>query len=321
MTEFEIIRAYFATQPVQRADVHLGIGDDAAVVQAPPSMETVITTDVLVAGVHFAENVSPAALGHKALAVNLSDLAAMGAAPAWFLLDLTLPKVDNAWLDAFAHGIHELAQAYQAQLIGGDTSSGPLAVAITAIGLVPQGKCMRRDGAHAGDAVYVTGTLGDAALVLAARRGEHGMTANDVAAARRRLDQPDPRVAEGVGLRDFASSAIDISDGLISDLGHVLEASKVGARINLGAIPVSPTYRTQMRKIGLDYALAGGDDYELCVTVPPANAIRAEALALASGFSLTRIGEITGGNTLEILDSMGRPYQPKRKGYQHFAGR
>ena len=319
MTEFEIIRAYFATQPVQRADVHLGIGDDAAVVQAPPSMETVITTDVLVAGVHFSKDVSPAALGHKALAVNLSDLAAMGAAPAWFLLDLTLPKVDNTWLDAFARGLHDLALVYQAQLIGGDTSSGPLSVAITAIGLVPQGKSMRRDGAHAGDVIYVTGTLGDAALVLAARRGEHAMTANDVAGARQRLDQPDPRVAEGVGLRDFASSAIDISDGLMADLGHILEASKVGARVNLGAIPVSPTYRAQMRKVGLDYALAGGDDYELCVTVPPANAVRAEALALASGFSLTRIGEIITGNTLEILDSMGRPYQPKRKGYQHFA--
>jgi len=318
VTEFEIIRAYFATQPVQRADVRLGIGDDAAVVQAPPSMETVITTDVLVAGVHFFDDVDPAALGHKALAVNLSDLAAMGAAPAWFLLDLTLPKVDKAWLEAFAHGLHELALTYQVQLIGGDTSSGPLAVAITAIGLVPQGKSMRRDGARPGDLIYVTGTLGDAALVLAARRGEYGVTAGDVAAVRQRLERPDPRIAEGVGLRDLASSAIDISDGLIADLGHVLEASKVGARVNLGAIPVSATYRAQMRKIGLDYALAGGDDYELCVTVPRADAIRAESLALASGFSLTRIGEIIIGNTLEILDSMGRPYQPKRKGYEHF---
>lgn len=319
VTEFEIIRTYFATQPVRRADVHLGIGDDAAVVQAPPSMETVVTTDVLVAGVHFFDDVDPAALGHKSLAVNLSDLAAMGAAPAWFLLDLTMPKVDKAWLDAFAGGLHELAQVYQVQLIGGDTSSGPLAVAIAALGLVPQGKSMRRDGAHVGDVIYVTGALGDAALALAARRGEHGIAPNDVAAARQRLERPDPRIAEGMGLRDFASGAIDISDGLIADLGHVLEASKVGARVNLGAIPVSAIYRAQMRKIGLDYALAGGDDYELCVTVPPANASRAEAFALASGFALTRIGEVTTGNVLEIVDSMGRPYQPKRKGHEHFA--
>ena len=321
MTEFEIIRTYFATQPVQRADVRVGIGDDAAVVQAPPSMETVITTDILVAGVHFSENVDPADLGHKALAVNLSDLAAMGAAPAWFLLDLTLPKADEAWLNGFAGGLHELAQVYQVQLIGGDTSVGPLNVAVTAVGLVPQGKCMRRDGARPGDLIYVTGTLGDATLVLAARRGEHGISVNDVAAVRQRLDRPDPRVAEGVGLRDLASSAIDISDGLVADLGHVLEASKVGARVNLGAIPVSPTYRAHMRKIGLDYALAGGDDYELCVTVRSANAMRVEALALASGFSLTRIGEITTGDNLEILDSMGRAYQSRLKGYEHFTRR
>jgi len=319
VNEFEIIRTYFATQPVRRADVHLGIGDDGAIVQAPPSMEIVMTSDVLVAGVHFFDNVDPASLGHKSLAVNLSDLAAMGATPAWFLLNLTLPKVENAWLHAFSGGLHELAQLYQVQLIGGDTSRGPLSVAITAIGLVPQGKAMRREGARVGDAIYVTGSLGDAALALAARQGEHGVTVGEVAAAVQRLDRPEPRVAEGVGLRDFASSAIDISDGLMADLIHVLEASHVGARVNLGTIPVSPTYRSQMRKVGLDYALAGGEDYELCVTVPVASGLRAEALALASGFSLTRIGEITTGDKLVVLDSMGRPYEPKTKGYDHFA--
>jgi len=319
VTEFELIRAYFASQPVRRADVHLGIGDDAAVVQAPPGMETVITTDVLVAGVHFLDDTDPVALGHKSLAVNLSDLAAMGAAPAWFVLDLTLPKIDRAWVDAYARGLHELAQSYRIQLVGGDTARGPLAIAITAIGLVPHGKCLRRSGARVGDMIYVTGTLGDAALALAAQRGEHGLASGDVAAVRHRLERPDPRIAEGIALRDGASSAIDVSDGLVADLGHVLEASKVGARLNLGAIPVSPTYRAQMRKIGLDYALAGGDDYELCFTVPPVQVSHINTLAIGSGFSFTAIGEVTAGNALEIYDSIGRIYQPKRKGFEHFA--
>ena len=178
---------------------------------------------------------------------------------------------------------------------------------------------MRRDGARVGDVIYVTGTLGDAALMLAARRGEHALSPDDAAAIRDRLERPVPRIAEGMELRNHVSSAIDISDGLVADLGHILEASAVGARLNLGAIPLSPTYRAHISQVGWDYALAGGDDYELCVTVPPARASRVDTLAEASGFALAAIGEITAGRTLEINDALGRAYRPKREGYQHFA--
>lgn len=319
MTEFDLIREYFAQQPVTRADVRIGIGDDAAVVRAPSGTDTVVTTDILTAGVHFFDDVDPAALGYKSLAVNLSDLAAMGAAPAWFLLDLMLPDVDTAWLRSFAGGLFELAQRHEVQLIGGDTSRGPLSIAITAIGLVPAGKGMRRSGARPGDVVYVTGTLGDAALALAQRRGECALAGADVAVIRDRLERPAPRIAEGLALRDLASSAIDISDGLIADLGHMLDAASVGARLNLTTIPLSETYRAHMPEIGWDYALGGGDDYELCVTVPPAKVSSVDALAEASGFSLAAVGEIIAGRGIEIADALGRVYQPKRKGFQHFA--
>lgn len=320
MTEFELIRTYFASQPVQRADVRVGIGDDAAVVEAPAGTETVITTDVMVAGVHFFEDTEPAALGYKALAVNLSDLAAMGAAPAWFLLDLTMPEVDAAWVEAFARGMYELAERHEVQLIGGDTSRGPLAIAITAIGLLPRGGAMRRQGAAVGDVIYVTGTLGDAALAVAARRGELAVPREqDASGLRDRLAYPAPRIDEGVKLRDYASSAIDVSDGLLADLGHILESSGVGARLNLGALPLSPSYRSCLAQVGWDYALAGGDDYELCVTVPPARVGRVDALAAASGFALAAVGEITKGRAIEIYDALGKIYEPKRKSYEHFA--
>lgn len=320
MTEFELIRAYFASQPVQRADVRVGIGDDAAVVQAPPGTETVITTDVMVAGVHFFEDMEPAALGYKALAVNLSDLAAMGAAPAWFLLDLTMPEMDGAWVEAFARGMYELARRHEVQLIGGDTSRGPLAIAITAIGLLPEGKAMRRDGARVGDVIYVTGTLGDAALAVAARRGELVLPrGDDDFVLRERLVRPVPRIDEGVKLREYASSAIDISDGLLADLGHILDASGVGARLNLGALPLSPGYRSRLAHVGWDYALAGGDDYELCITVPPGRVGRVDELAATSGFALAAVGEITKGRAVEIYDALGQIYEPKRRGYEHFA--
>lgn len=319
MNEFELIRNYFASQPVARGDTLVGIGDDAAVIQPPPGMDTVVTTDVLAANVHFFESIDPTALGHKSLAVNLSDLAAMGAVPAWFLLDLTLPEADADWLQAFAGGLFGLAQRYDVQLIGGDTARGPLSVAITAIGLVPEGKCMRRRGAQPGDVIYVTGTLGDAALTLAALRGERTLATDDLVVIRDRMDRPTPRVAEGIALRRQASSAIDISDGLTADLGHILQASGVGARLNLGALPLSAAYRKYLPQIGWDYALAGGDDYELCVTVPPGRVNSVDKLADASGFSMAAVGEITAGRTLEIYDALGRLYEPQRKGFEHFA--
>lgn len=319
MTEFELIRTYFAPQSLARDDVLVGIGDDAAVVRAAPGTETVVTTDVLVAGIHFFEDVEPASLGHKALAVNLSDLAAMGAEPAWFLLDLTLPSASAVWLEQFTLGLFGLARRYHVQLIGGDTSRGPLSVAITAIGSVPQGKSLRRSGARVGDEIYVTGELGDAALALAARRGEHRVDADELTRLRERLERPTPRVAEGLALREIASSAIDVSDGLLADLGHLLQASAVGARVDLGAIPLSKIYRRHLAAVGWSYAIAGGDDYELCFTAAPAHRAAVEALARERGIALTPIGSITSGEALEIYDESGRRYHPEVRGYDHFA--
>lgn len=319
MTEFELIRKYFTVQPVARADVDIGVGDDAAVVRAPPGTATVVTTDVLVAGVHFFEDADPASIGHKSLAVNLSDLAAMGAEPAWFLLALTLPRVNTVWLDGFARGLHRLARRYNVQLIGGDTARGPLAIAITALGLVPETKALRRCGARPGDRVYVTGMLGDAALALAVRRGQHRVSAAEAAAMQERLERPMPRVAEGMALRDIASSAIDVSDGLVADLGHVLQASEVGARLTLEALPVSAAYRSHLIEVGWDCALAGGDDYELCFTVPPANLPALDAVVRQHGFTVTAIGEITPGGPLQIYDEAGHLYRPARRGHDHFS--
>ena len=318
MTEFELIRSFFASQPVARTDVRVGIGDDAALVQPPPGMELAVTTDILVAGVHFFEDADPRQVGYKSLAVNLSDLAAMGADPAWFLLDLTIPKPDPVWLRAFAEGLHGLAREHNAQLIGGDTSRGPLAIAITAIGLVPTGEALLRSGARAGDIVCVTGTLGDAALALDAQQGKYRLPANDLQALRQRLERPAARVLEGKALRAHASSAIDISDGLLADLGHILEASQVGARVQLDAVPLSPVYRAHLEQVGWDDALAGGDDYELCFTVPAAKQREVEALARRTGFSVSAIGEIISAHGLEVRDAAGRSYRPQRSGHDHF---
>ncbi len=318
MTEFELIRTYFASQSISRADVHIGIGDDAAFVTAPAGSQTVVTTDVLVAGIHFFEDIDPEALGHKSLAVNLSDLAACGAEPAWFLLNLTMPRTDEAWLRRFAEGMFALAQRYDVQLIGGDTSRGPLSIGITAIGAVPYGKGLLRSGAHEGDAIYVTGTLGDAALALAVRQGELSLGTAETVDLARRLERPAPRVAEGIALREVASSAIDISDGLLADLSHILQASGVGARVMLESIPLTPAYRTHLAAAGWDHALAGGDDYEICFTASPDRFASLNALAAERGFVFTRIGEIIEGEELDIRDRSGAPYSPRRRGHDHF---
>ncbi len=318
MTEFELIRTYFAAPSLRRADVRVGIGDDAAIVCPAPGTETVITTDVLVAGVHFFADVDPRSLGHKSLAVNLSDLAAVGAEPAWFLLNLTLPEANAAWLQGFSEGMFALAQRYRMQLVGGDTARGPLAIGITAIGLVPRGTGLLRSGARPDDAIYVTGALGDAALALALRHASHAFSAAECGALNERLERPLPRVAQGMALRDIASSAIDISDGLVADLGHVLAASGVGARIKLGRLPLSDVYRRHVQEVGWDHALAGGDDYELCFTVPPARAGALEALLQKAQVPFTPIGRIIPGSALEIYDAHGRLYKPAAKGYDHF---
>jgi thiamine-monophosphate kinase len=319
VNEFALIERFFAAQPVARADVVLGIGDDAALTRVPPGQELALTTDTLVAGVHFLADAEPADLGYRALAVNLSDLAAMGAEPAWFLLNLTLPVPDERWLTGFCAGLYELARAHGAQLVGGNTARGPLNIGITAAGLVPAGAALTRRGALAGDRVYVTGELGDAALALRHRLGVYPLAAADFAAVRPRLDRPTARVAQGLKLRGLASAAIDVSDGLLADLGHVLAASGVGARLELARLPLSATYRAHLNAVGWEPALAHGDDYELCFTVPAARVAAVEALRPQLGCRLSAIGEIVAAPGLALLDPAGRPYRPRAAGHDHFA--
>jgi thiamine-monophosphate kinase len=319
LNEFELIRTFFMRQPVSRADVAAGIGDDAALLRPPAGQLLAVTSDLLVSGVHFLPDIEPRSLGHKALAVNLSDLAAMGAEPAWFLLNLVLPEVDAHWLERFCGGMFDLARAYNVQLVGGDTSCGPLAIGIEAHGFVPESAALRRSGAKTGDRIYVTGTLGDAAVALRHRLGKQRLSEDDFTAVVERLDRPIPRVREGMALRGLARSAIDISDGLVADLGHILELSHVGARIFLDKIPVSPVCRAHIKKFGWEVALAIGDDYELCFTVPPQNIGALEQLQFACG--LHYIGEIEAEPGLRIVDESGRPYRPTFTGHDHFAGK
>ncbi len=289
----------------------LGVGDDAALLNIPPGQQLVVTTDILVSGVHFLPDVDPVSLGHKALAVNLSDLAAMGADPAWFTLNLVLPEPDEDWLRGFCDGLYALARRYEIQLVGGDTSRGPLAVAIHACGFVPRGQALTRAGAKPGDRIFVTGTLGDAALALAHSLGERKLPQADFAAVQDRLDRPMPRIEQGRALRGVATAAIDISDGLVADLGHILEASGVAAEIRLDRIPLSPVYRSHLPVLGWEGALAVGDDYELCFTLPPRVAPPCDA---------TEIGAVTAGAGLTIRDADGRAWKPAARGHDHFAG-
>ena len=318
LNEFELIARYFARQPVSRPDVVLGIGDDAAVLQVPPDQQLVMSTDMLVSGVHFPERTDPEALGHKALAVNLSDLAAMGASPAWFTLNLSLPRADPAWLEGFCQGLFALSRKYTVQLVGGDTTRGPLTIGVQMCGFVPPGQALTRAGARPGDRVYVTGLLGDAALGLRFVQGTLALPEEYQANVLERLNRPQPRVAAGLGLRGLASACIDISDGLAADLGHVLAASAVGARIELPRVPVSPAYDCAFSQYRWDLALAGGDDYELCFTVP---AERESAFRKASaqlGVSCARIGDIEAEPGLRVMDESGQPYALKQAGYDHF---
>ena len=301
-----------------RDDVALGIGDDAALLVVPAGHQLVVTSDTLVAGVHFPEDTAPADIGWKALAVNLSDLAAMAATPAWCTLALTLPAPDADWLDAFLDGWDELAGEHALALVGGDTTRGPLAITVTAHGLVPTGQALRRDGARAGDDVWVTGTLGDAAAALAQWRARGLQSAK----LRHRLDRPTPRVAAGLALRGLASAGIDVSDGLLADLGHVLAASGgLGAALDLGRLPTSRTLAEHVQDESRRWALqlAGGDDYELCFTAAPGDAFAIEQALAAAGVSAMAIGRVTAtpGNVLTTPD--GGAWVPPSAGFDHFA--
>lgn len=320
MAEFDWI-AWLKQQAQPRdADngVVLGIGDDAALCQVPPGMHLAISTDTLVAGVHFPEDTAPADIGYKALAVNLSDLAAMGAKPAWFSLALSVPEMDWDWLQPFSQGLLELAREHHVALIGGDTTRGPLSITVTVHGFVPEGHALRRSGAKNGDDIWVTGSLGDAAAAL-----QQIGAAMQSMKLRHRLDRPMPRVAAGLVLRELASAAIDVSDGLAQDLGHILKASGVGAEIELGRLPVSSsllefhpndTARWQLQ-------ISGGDDYELCFTAPARNAFAIEQALAECGVSASVIGHATEQAGLRCLAPDGQPLPLATDGYQHFGAR
>lgn len=327
MTEFEIIHRYFSGRGVRRADVVLGIGDDGAVTQLPPDSDLVTVVDTLVAGVHFPVETRPEDVGYKALAVNLSDVAAMGALPAWATLALTLPQSDEAWLSEFARGFFELAEQFGVQLVGGDTTRGPLTITVQVQGLIPKGRAVRRSGAQLGDLIYVTGTVGDAGLALRAWQQQWSLPVahNDYLFAR--LHRPTPRCAEGVALRGLATAMIDISDGLAADLGHILAASGVGATLDLQRIPLSESFIAVTAAwdeycIGserLRLALSAGDDYELCFTAPVAQQDRVEKIFSQFACGCRAIGLVEQTPGLRLKQDDATLMQLTRDGYDHFA--
>ncbi|TWT20168.1 thiamine-phosphate kinase [Luteimonas marina] len=313
--EFDLI-ARIRDRAATRDDVVLGIGDDAALLQVPADRQLVVAMDTLNAGVHFPPDTAAADIGWKALAVNLSDLAAMGAQPAWCTLSLSLPQADAAWLDGFLDGFLELAAKHGVALVGGDTTRGPLSVCVTAHGFVEPGRALRRDGACEGDDIWVTGTLGDAAAALAAMRA--GAVSDR--ALRARLDRPTPRVEAGRALAGIASACIDVSDGLLADLGHVCAASGTGARVDVEALPASPALARFRPEQRWPWQATGGDDYELCFTAPAGRRDDVvQALADADGgVAAARIGLIEPGEGVCAIRPEGSVWRPASAGFRHF---
>ena len=320
LSEFSLIDRYFTGHSRHRSDVALGIGDDCALLDPPLGQQLAVTLDTLIADVHFFANADPEGIGHKALAVNLSDLAAMGAVPAWATLALTLPKIDEDWLAQFCRGLFALAEDRGVELVGGDTTHGPTTViTIQAMGFVPPGEALRRDGAKPGDVIYVTGTPGDAGLALAAAFGQAAVVPEYWADVQDRLERPQPRIAQGLALRGVASAAIDVSDGLAQDLGHILERSGVGARLTVDRLPLSPALTASLKRdAARRMALTGGDDYELCFTVPSKKTTRLEKLAVAWRCRCTRIGVIEAEPGLRLVRANGSTFSLERLGYNHF---
>lgn len=324
MGEFELIRRHFQRAPTAHGPspaVVLGIGDDCALLQPSPGHQLAISSDMLVEGRHFFADVDPEALGHKALAVNLSDLAAMGARPLGFTLALALPHADSDWLARFAQGLFALADAHACPLVGGDTTRGPLNLCITVFGEVKPGRALRRDAARAGDDLYVSGRTGEARLALEQLRGTGWAGAVMNAEARARLERPTPRNALGVALAAVAGAhaAIDLSDGLVGDLGHMLQASGVGAEIQLPALPVAPALQGLPAAQRFECLLAGGDDYELLFTAAPEAREAIAQASAASGTPVTRIGCITADPSLRLLGAEGQAVPFSAQGFDHFA--
>jgi thiamine-monophosphate kinase len=322
LTEFQLIERFFTRQRTRRDDVSLGIGDDAALLTVPNGRKLVVTVDTLISGVHFPEDTDAYSVGHKALAVNLSDLAAMGAQPAWATLALTLPAADEAWLTAFARGFFELADEFGVQLVGGDTTRGPLSITVQAMGHVEPGAALMRGGARPGDLIYVTGTLGDAGLALLALQDEVKLPVKDRESVLARLNRPTPRIHAGMALAGIANAAVDISDGLSADLSHILEAGGVGAIVQVERLPISEALRRHFDMAGRwTVPLTSGDDYELCFTVPSAKQAAAETALAAIGVPATWIGCIDARPGLHCLMDDGTEVSPGAYGYQHFGGR
>lgn len=320
--EFELIRRYFTHEP---RGALLGVGDDAALVRPRAGLDLAIAADMLIEGRHFLPRADAVRLGHKALAVNLSDMAAMGAKPRWATLALALPRADPEWLEGFARGFMALARAEGVDLIGGDTTRGPLAICVQITGEVPRGQALRRDGACADDDVWVSGRIGSAALALAAIEGRLKVPSRERAALEERLHAPTPRVALGLALRGVARSAIDLSDGLLADLGHICERSGLDAEIEWEALPATPFVRAQAQKSEAAVAalLAGGDDYELVFTAPRSRRRAVLAAARRARTEVMRVGRMSARETpalarVRVIDAQGSPMGVRARGFDHF---
>ena len=317
-SEFSLIDRYF-TRPA--AGAVLGVGDDGALVRVAAGMELVISTDMLVAGRHFPFDTDPESLGWKTLAVNVSDMAAMGARPRWAVVAVALPEADEAWIAAFARGLFACADAYELDIVGGDTTRGPLNLCPTIFGEVPQGTALLRSGARAGDEIWVSGFPGHAALALAHVQGRHALSEPALTDCLAALNRPQPRVALGLALRGLASAAIDVSDGLVADLGHILERSALTATLHLDRMPDAALKACSDPVLAIDCLLSGGDDYELVFTVPPSRRAEVVQLSAALRLPLTAIGTMEAGpaGRITVLDAQQRPVSIARPGFDHFA--
>lgn len=316
LTEFDLIQRHFTRNT---PNVVLGVGDDAALVRVHERMELAISTDMLVSGTHFFVDADPFLLGHKSLAVSLSDMAAMGAQPRWVVLALSLPETCEVWLEKFSAGFFALANEHDVSLIGGDTTRGSLNICVTIMGEAPHGKALRRSNAQVNDDIWVSGQLGDAALALAHLQERVQLTSAEFSACVPSLHQPTPRVFLGLMLRDIAHSAIDISDGLLADLGHILKDSRVGAEIFFSAIPISSAMQSMHdKKFIQQFVLAGGDDYELCFTAPKTQRAKIKKLSLRMNLPLTPIGQITAAQGCIVHAENGQIIQLEQLGYEHF---
>ncbi len=315
LSEFDLIAKYF-TRPTPK--VTLGVGDDCALMTPASGMQIAISCDMLVSGTHFFADADPKMLGHKSLAVNLSDLAAMGAKPIACTMALSLSQPDEPWLKAFAEGFFALADAHGCELIGGDTTRGPLNICVTVFGEVPIGQALRRDAAQVGDDIWVSGTLGDARLGLAGYLKEMSLDDKTHLQAASRLHVPTPRVALGIALRGIAHAAIDISDGLIGDLGHILKRSGKGATVDVDALPAGPMLMQQPTEVRRRFALAGGDDYELCFTAPVGRRAAVEAAGKSAGVPVKRVGQIEPVAGVRLVDAHGAPVQMQSASFDHF---